>query len=141
MTLTPSSTICIIHVLQLHRLNPQFNLIFVCTKVASLAGAGTLSLEFELLSRLTGDLSFGKAAKLATRALWMRGSPGLNLFGKHIDTHSGLWIERLRYVWRGFELQQLLWPRQRTMRVKFTLHSPSSYDLSAPLPSLQRNRK
>jgi hypothetical protein len=82
-----------------------FHLIFFFIKVASLAGAGTLSLEFELLSRLTGDLSFGKAAKLATRALWIRGSPGLNLFGKHVDSHSGLWIERLRYVGRRFELQ------------------------------------
>jgi len=65
------------------------------TTVASLAGAGTLSLEFELLSRLTGDKSFGKAAKLAARALWVRGSPGLKLFGKHIDTQSGKWKEYL----------------------------------------------
>ncbi|KAL3769360.1 hypothetical protein ACHAWO_001557 [Cyclotella atomus] len=32
------------------------------TEIASLAGAGTLTLEFELLSRLTGDPTFGKAA-------------------------------------------------------------------------------
>ena len=64
-------------------------------KVASLAGAGTLSLEFELLSRLTGEQSFGKAAKLATRALWIRRSPELNLFGKHIDAQSGKWKEYL----------------------------------------------
>jgi len=68
------------------------------TPVASLAGAGTLSLEFELLSRLTGDPSFGKAAKLATRALWIRRSPELNLFGKHIDGQSGKWREYLSGV-------------------------------------------
>ena len=62
-------------------------------KVASLAGAGSLSLEFELLSRLTGDSSFGEAAKAATRALWARRSPQLNLLGKHIDVHSGEWTE------------------------------------------------
>jgi len=64
------------------------------TTVASLAGAGTLSIEMELLSRLTGDVSFGKAAKLATRALWTRRS-SLNLVGKHIDIHTGAWMEYL----------------------------------------------
>lgn len=65
------------------------------TTVASLAGAGTLTLEFELLSRLTGDDSFGKAAKMATRELWMRRSSELNLMGKHIDSKSGKWTESL----------------------------------------------
>ena len=63
--------------------------------VASLAGAGTLTLEFELLSRLTGDQSFGKSAKLATRALWVRGSAHLHLYGKHINAQSGQWAEQL----------------------------------------------
>jgi mannosidase alpha-like ER degradation enhancer 2 len=62
------------------------------TPVASLAGGGTLTLEFELLSRLTGDDSFGKAAKLASRALWMKRS-ALNLLGKHINVQSGAWTE------------------------------------------------
>ena len=52
------------------------------TEIASLAGAGTLTLEFELLSRLTGDPAFGKAAKRSTRSLWLRRSAGLDLFGK-----------------------------------------------------------
>ena len=67
------------------------------TTVASLAGGGTLTLEFELLSRLTGDEKFGKAAKLASRALWMRRSThnNLNLFGKHIDIQKGHWTETL----------------------------------------------
>ena len=52
------------------------------TEIASLAGAGTLTLEFELLSRLTGDPSFAKAAKRSTRSLWLRRSAGLDLFGK-----------------------------------------------------------
>ena len=64
------------------------------TTVASLAGGGTLSLEMELLSRLTGDLRFGQAAKLAIRALWLRRSP-LHLVGKHIDVHRGVWTETL----------------------------------------------
>jgi mannosidase alpha-like ER degradation enhancer 2 len=65
------------------------------TTVASLAGGGTLSLEMELLSRLTQDASFGKAAKLATRALWMRKSPKTHLLGKHIEITRGDWTESL----------------------------------------------
>jgi Glycosyl hydrolase family 47 len=64
------------------------------TTIASLAGGGTLSLEMELLSRLSGDPSFGKAAKLSARALWMRRSPK-NLLGKHLCTHRGEWTESL----------------------------------------------
>jgi mannosidase alpha-like ER degradation enhancer 2 len=64
------------------------------TPVASLAGGGTLTLEFELLSRLTGDDSFGKAAKLASRALWMKRSAA-DLLGKHINIQNGAWTEHL----------------------------------------------
>jgi mannosidase alpha-like ER degradation enhancer 2 len=64
------------------------------SKIASLAGAGTLSLEFTLLSRLTGDDSFGRAAKLATRALWMRRS-NKQLLGKHVNIERGSWTEQL----------------------------------------------
>ncbi len=42
---------------------------------------------------MTGDSSFGEAAKAATRALWARRSPQLGLLGKHIDVHSGEWTE------------------------------------------------
>ena len=63
------------------------------TPVASLAGGGTLSLEMELLSRLTGDSSFGRAAKLAMRSLFDYRSDKLNLFGKHIDVQNGKWEE------------------------------------------------
>ena len=64
------------------------------TTIASLAGGGTLSLEFELLSRLTGNVRFGQAAKLAIRALWVRRS-SLHLVGKHIDIQRGTWTESL----------------------------------------------
>jgi mannosidase alpha-like ER degradation enhancer 2 len=64
------------------------------TTIASLAGGGTLSLEMELLSRLTGEERFGRAAKLAARALWMRRAPN-DLLGKHICTRRGEWTETL----------------------------------------------
>eukprot|EP00977_Amphora_coffeiformis_P023480 scaffold13461_cov166-Amphora_coffeaeformis.AAC.2 len=64
------------------------------TPVASLAGAGTLVLEWELLSRLTGNPVYGQAARLAARGLWMR-QTNLRLVGKHIDTRNGAWVETL----------------------------------------------
>ena len=64
------------------------------TPVASLAGAGTLVLEWELLSRLTGKPIYGQVARLAARGLWMRQS-SLYLVGKHIDTRNGQWVESL----------------------------------------------
>ncbi|KAL3922323.1 MAG: hypothetical protein SGILL_002266, partial [Bacillariaceae sp.] len=64
------------------------------TSIASLAGGGTLSLEMELLGRLTGEERYGRAAKLAARALWMRRAPN-NLLGKHICTRRGEWTESL----------------------------------------------
>jgi len=64
------------------------------TPIASLAGGGTLSLEMELLSRLTGISEYGRAAKLAARALWMRRS-SLSILGKHICTKKGQWTETL----------------------------------------------
>jgi len=51
-------------------------------------------LEWELLSRLTGNPIYGQAARLAARALWMR-QTNLRLVGKHIDTQNGAWVETL----------------------------------------------
>ncbi|GKY99551.1 hypothetical protein MPSEU_000909400 [Mayamaea pseudoterrestris] len=65
------------------------------TTIASLAGGGTLTLEMELLSRYSGNDRFGKAAKRATRALFMRRHPSTQLYGKHIDIQSGHWTETL----------------------------------------------
>ena len=42
------------------------------TTVASLAGGGSMSLEFELLSRLTGSPVYGHVAMRAVKALWRR---------------------------------------------------------------------
>jgi mannosidase alpha-like ER degradation enhancer 2 len=65
------------------------------TTIASLAGAGTLTLELETLSKLTGDPRFGKVAKRAMRALFLRRNSHTQLFGKHMDVHSGQWTETL----------------------------------------------
>ena len=54
------------------------------------SGAGTMLLEFGLLSRLTGDPRFEKVARRAFLEIWARRS-NLDLVGMIIDSDSGLW--------------------------------------------------
>jgi mannosidase alpha-like ER degradation enhancer 2 len=62
------------------------------TSIASLAGGGSLTLEFETLSRLTGNRAYGEAALKAAKTLWRKRS-SMSLLGKHIDVQSGRWTE------------------------------------------------
>ena len=54
------------------------------------AGAGSLVLEFTVLSRLTGDPRFEQLAKRAFWSIWERRS-SVGLIGAGIDAESGLW--------------------------------------------------
>lgn len=54
------------------------------------AGAGSLMLEFTVLSRLTGDSRFEYLAKRAFWSVWERRS-NVGLIGSGIDAESGLW--------------------------------------------------
>ena len=54
------------------------------------AGAGSLVLEFTVLSRLTGDTRFEILAKRAFWSIWERRS-SIDLVGSGIDAESGLW--------------------------------------------------
>lgn len=55
------------------------------------AGAGSLVLEFTVLSRLTGDDRFEELAKRAFWAIWHRRS-NIDLIGAGIDAETGSWI-------------------------------------------------
>lgn len=55
------------------------------------AGAGSLVLEFTVLSRLTGDLRFEQAAKRAFWSVWNRRSE-IGLIGAGVDAEQGNWI-------------------------------------------------
>lgn len=55
------------------------------------AGAGSLVLEFTVLSRLTGDGRFEELAKRAFWAVWARRSD-IGLIGAGIDAESGRWV-------------------------------------------------
>lgn len=62
------------------------------TTISSTAGAGSLLLEFEVLSRLSGIEKYGAAAKVATDAIVSRRSD-VGLYGKHINIKTGKWAE------------------------------------------------
>ena len=55
-----------------------------------------------MLSRLTGNTTYERAAHRATLALWQRRSP-LNLLGATIDTHSGAWRETHSGIGAGID--------------------------------------
>lgn len=55
------------------------------------AGAGSLVLEFTVLSRLTGDYRFEDLAKRAFWAIWARRS-SIDLIGSGIDAETGNWM-------------------------------------------------
>lgn len=60
------------------------------------AGAGSLVLEFTVLSRLTGDPKFEELAKRAFWAIWNRRS-NIDLIGSGIDSETGAWS----HSWTG----------------------------------------
>ncbi|KAI8586342.1 glycoside hydrolase [Geranomyces variabilis] len=66
------------------------------------AGAGTLILEFGLLSRLTGDPKYEAAAKRALMSLWERRS-SLDLIGNTINVLDGKWINELAGIGAGID--------------------------------------
>ncbi|EGG23926.1 glycoside hydrolase family 47 protein [Cavenderia fasciculata] len=60
------------------------------SEITCSAAAGTFSLEFGVLSKITGRPQFERAAKRATKAIWQFRS-SLDLIGNHIDITTGQW--------------------------------------------------
>ncbi|KAF2151728.1 glycoside hydrolase family 47 protein [Myriangium duriaei CBS 260.36] len=66
------------------------------------AGAGSLVLEFSVLSRLTGDERFEKLAKKAFWAVWERRTSA-GLIGSGIDAETGQWISPYTGIGAGID--------------------------------------
>ena len=66
------------------------------------AGAGSLLLEFALLSRLSGQSIFEAVAKRAFKAIWDR-RLDLGLVGNTIDASTGLWTNAFTSVGAGVD--------------------------------------
>ena len=64
------------------------------TTETNVAAVGSFTLEFGVLSRLTGDARFETASKRAVRALWSMRDPGLDLLGNTLDVRRGTWTSR-----------------------------------------------
>ena len=66
------------------------------------AGAGSLVLEFTVLSRLTGDPRFEQLAKRAFWAVWNRRS-SIGLIGAGVDAENGNWIGPISGIGAGID--------------------------------------
>ncbi|EEP77252.1 conserved hypothetical protein [Uncinocarpus reesii 1704] len=66
------------------------------------AGAGSLVLEFTVLSRLTGNGRFEELAKRAFWSVWVRRSD-IGLIGAGIDAESGKWVNSYTGIGAGID--------------------------------------
>lgn len=67
------------------------------------AGAGSLVLEFGLLSRLLGDPVYEGYARRANKVLWNLRAKNTGLLGNVIDAQSGEWLGRLSGLGAGLD--------------------------------------
>ncbi|XP_046407206.1 ER degradation-enhancing alpha-mannosidase-like protein 1 isoform X1 [Ischnura elegans] len=67
------------------------------------AGAGSLVLEFGILSRLLGDPVYEGYARRANKALWNSRAENTGLLGNVIDVQSGKWTGRLSGLGAGLD--------------------------------------
>uniref|UniRef100_A0A0K8RA00 alpha-1,2-Mannosidase n=1 Tax=Ixodes ricinus TaxID=34613 RepID=A0A0K8RA00_IXORI len=67
------------------------------------AGAGSLLLEFGVLSRLVGNKVFETVARRATRALWDLRAKDTGLLGNIVDVNTGEWIGKMSGIGAGLD--------------------------------------
>jgi len=67
------------------------------------AGAGSLLLEFSLLSRLLGDPIYEIVARRATRSLFSRRDSQTGLLGNVLDVHTGDWSGKMSGLGAGID--------------------------------------
>jgi Glycosyl hydrolase family 47 len=94
------------------------------------AGAGSLVLEFTVLSRLTGDERFEDLAKRAFWAIWIRRSD-IGLIGAGIDAESGQWIGSSTGIGAGIDsfFEYALKSHILLSREKHPEHTLSEYEM------------
>lgn len=85
-----------------HRVNLQKGSVKGESRETCAAAAGTSTLEFGRLSRLTGDDRFERAARRAVDALWSRRSKR-HLVGSNINTHTGAWTQQATGIGAGVD--------------------------------------
>ncbi|XP_071984005.1 ER degradation-enhancing alpha-mannosidase-like protein 1 [Engystomops pustulosus] len=77
---------------------PPHSLNETCT-----AGAGSLLVEFGILSRLLGDSTFEWVARRAVRALWSLRNNNTGLLGNVVDIQTGHWVGKQSGLGAGLD--------------------------------------
>ncbi|KAM7062988.1 ER degradation-enhancing alpha-mannosidase-like protein 1 isoform 2-T2 [Molossus nigricans] len=67
------------------------------------AGAGSLLVEFGILSRLLGDSTFEWVARRAVKALWSLRSNGTGLLGNVVNIQTGHWVGKQSGLGAGLD--------------------------------------
>uniref|UniRef100_A0A8C6T1I3 alpha-1,2-Mannosidase n=1 Tax=Neogobius melanostomus TaxID=47308 RepID=A0A8C6T1I3_9GOBI len=67
------------------------------------AGAGSLLVEFGILSRLVGDSTFEWVARRAVRALWKLRSNETGLLGNVVNIQTGQWVSKQSGLGAGMD--------------------------------------
>ncbi|XP_077582570.1 ER degradation-enhancing alpha-mannosidase-like protein 1 [Stigmatopora nigra] len=67
------------------------------------AGAGSLLVEFGILSRLTGDFTFEFVARRAVRALWKLRNSDTGLLGNIVNIQTGDWVGKQSGLGAGID--------------------------------------
>ncbi|ETW10015.1 hypothetical protein, variant 1 [Aphanomyces invadans] len=88
--------------LPVHRVNLKHGLVRNAPALTCPAAAGSLLLEFSVLSRLSNIPDFEDAALDAVLALWDRRSE-LNLLGSTINVHTGEWVHTHTGIGAGLD--------------------------------------
>lgn len=72
-----------------------------CSTQTCTAGAGSLLLEFGLLSKLRHDPVFESVARRAAKSLWLRRDRTTGLLGNVIDVETGEWVNKMSGIGAG----------------------------------------
>ncbi len=82
---------------------PTTHLCDYCATQTCTAGAGSLLLEFGLLSKLIDDPVFEAVARRAAKNLWMRREKSTGLLGNVIDVETGEWVNKMSGIGAGID--------------------------------------
>lgn len=88
--------------LPIHRINLRHGVLPRETAKTCTAAAGSLLVEFGLLSRLSGEPDFELAARRAVEVLWSQRS-AIGLVGAAVDAKSGKWLQAHTGVGAGVD--------------------------------------
>ncbi|UJR32098.1 hypothetical protein I4U23_019566 [Adineta vaga] len=91
------------HGLPFPRVNLMTGIVDGSRNDTSTAGAGSLSLEFSILSRLIGDPVYERVARRAVNSLWDKRNNVTGLLGSVIDVNSGEWLGQLSGLGAGID--------------------------------------